>query len=126
MQWAIRGEEHSTNSDHEVIIWEVSEKSKPPALEHFTGWDLSGSDLRGCSEEEAETRKTERDMAAGEWREASAKFKPATTDAHRRELRGGSRMDPENHRNHSRQVCKTEACLRLEQTVVDPGDRRPS
>jgi len=42
MQRAIGGKEHSPSSDHEVIIWEVSEKSKPPALEHFAGWDRSG------------------------------------------------------------------------------------
>jgi len=72
MQWVIGGEENSTSSDHEVIIWEVSEKSKAPALEHFTGWDPSGWDLRGCSEEEAEIHKTKREMAAREWREASA------------------------------------------------------
>jgi len=34
-------------------------------------------------------------------------------------------MDPKNHRNHPRQVCKTEGCLCLEQTAVDPGDRQP-
>jgi len=46
------GDEHCTSSDHEVIVWEVCEVSKPPVLDCFIGWDLSGWGVRGCSGEE--------------------------------------------------------------------------
>jgi len=82
IEWAMAGEEHETESDHQLIIWEVAETEQKNTLTLSTGWDLSGWDPSGCAQEEADRRKKKQKKAETEWhRRATANPQsPLSTD----------------------------------------------
>jgi len=78
LRWSIAHEDHSSGSDHKILVWEVVEEGRGGRTSKvITGWNLREFKWTDGTPEEQEKRKKARTEARSMWENAAALRGPA-------------------------------------------------